>query len=162
MSKKNITMKTISKPIRTLFTLFFVGALLYGGLKEGYVWQTILILGGIFFFYLFSLRKEELGKIKQDNQERENSKKFNEQLEKFICKIYSLASTHGRISQITYHIKEGGHYLTEYDYVVRSKIDNIIKQYIQYPNNNFDHFIPKIQNEILDLPIQPKKKYIGF
>jgi len=43
-------MKKLFDGIGTLITLFLVGAIIFGALKEGYVIQVILVIGVIGFF----------------------------------------------------------------------------------------------------------------
>ena len=156
-------MKKLSDTIGNIVTLFFVCALIYGGLKDGYVVQTILVVGGIIFIiYLFTLREDNILKEQQRKQEKENKEKFDIQFEKFAFKMYGFAYSNDRISRITYDIEEGGDYLTEYDANVCRTINNIIKKQIQYPNINFESVRVTIENEILKLPIKPKSEYVGF
>lgn len=156
-------MKKISDTFGTLVTLFFVCALIYGGLKDGYVVQTILVVGGIIFvLYLFTLRDDNLLREQQRKQEKENKEKFDIQFEKFAVKMYGFTYSNERISRITYDIEEGGDYLTEYDPNVCHTINSIIKKHIQYPNINFESARLNIENEILKLPIKPRKEFVGF
>lgn len=156
-------MKSISEFIGTLCILYIFGMVVYGGIKEGHTGKIILFFGGVFFIiYLFNLREENRAKIEQLEKEKLKLEKFNEELERFKYKIYAFAYGNERINKIIYDIEEGGQYIAEYDKTVRKKIDNIIKQYIQFPNNNFELYLPKIQESILELPKQSKNKYIGF
>ena len=156
-------MKKLSEVISTLVTLFFACAIIYGGLKEGYIWQTILIVGIILFaIYIFSEREDNLAKMQQQKMEKENREKFDEKLKRFAYKMYNFAHHNERISKVTYDIEEGGDYLTEFDKIGCRRIDDIINKHVKYPRENFEYLAPNIQKEILELPKQPKNKYIGF
>jgi hypothetical protein len=156
-------MKNISDFIGTLCILFIVGALVYGGFEEGHAMQTILILGAvILIIYLISIREDNIAKTNKQKQEKESRKKFDEHFENFKHKLYHYAYNNERISRVTFDIEEGGEYLTEYDETIRNRIDNILKQHISFPTSDFEQFLQKIHEAKLDLPKQPKNKYIGF
>lgn len=156
-------MKKISDATSSLVTIFLVCALIYSGLKDGNIVQTILIVGGIIFIlYLLTLRDVNILREQQRKQEKENKAKFDILFENFVFKMYGFAYSNDRISRVTYDIEEGGGYLTEYDANVCRIIDNIINKNIQYPNVNFESVRVNIENEILKLPIKQKMKYVGF
>ena len=156
-------MKSISDFLGTLFTLFIVGAIVYGGIKEGYAMQVILVLGVFFLIiYLSVLREDNIKKVEEQKQDNENRRKFNEDLKKFKYQLYGFAYTNERICHETFDIEEGGQYHSEYNENTRTVIDNIVDKYIKYPCREFDKFLPKIQEDILKLSKQPKSRYIGF
>jgi hypothetical protein len=156
-------MKSISDFLGTLFTLFIAGAIVYGGIKEGYAMQTILILAVFFLIiYLSVLRDDNIKKTEQEKLDKENRKKFDEDLKKYKYQMYGFAYNNERISYETFDIEEGGQYHSEYNKNTRSVIDNIVDKHIQFPNREFQKFSPKIQEDILKLSKQPKSRYIGF
>ncbi len=156
-------MKSISDFLGTLFTLFIAGAIVYGGIKEGYAIQTILVLG-IFFLiiYLSVLRDDNIKKVEEQKLDKENRKKFDEDLKNFKYTLYGFAHTHERICYETFDIEEGGQYHSEYNKSTRNVIDNIVDKHIKYPYRDFNKFLPKIQEDILKLSKQPKNRYVGF
>ena len=156
-------MKSISDFLGTLFTLFIAGAIIYGGIKEGYALQTILVLGVFFLIiYLSVLRDDNIKKVEEQKQDKENRKKFKEDLNKFKYQMYGFAYTNERICYETFDIEEGGQYHSEYNENTRKVIDYIVDKHIKYPCHNFERFLPKIQEDILKLSKQPKSRYIGF
>jgi hypothetical protein len=156
-------MKTITELISTIFVLFILGALVYGGIKDGHAAKTFLIVGIVFvILYLLSVREDNIAKTHQAKIEKENRKKFDENLESFKYKMYQFAFKNERISKITYDIEEGGQYLSEFDKNVCQRIDDIIKRHVIYPKDNFEYMSSKIENEILELQKQPKENFIGF
>ena len=156
-------MKSISDFLGTLFTLFIAGAIVYGGIKEGYAMQTILVLGVFFLIiYLSVLRDDNIKKVEEQKLDKENRKKFDEDLKNFKYKLYGFAHANERICYETYDIEEGGKYHSEYNKNTRNIIDNIVDNQIKYPCRYFDVFLPKIQEDILKLSKQPKKRYVGF
>lgn len=156
-------MKNISDFLGTLFTLFIAGAIVYGGIKEGYAIQTILILAVLFFIiYLSILRDDNIAKTEQLKNDKENRTKFDDELKSFKFKIYGFAYKNEKISIVTYDIEEGGEYLTQYDKNTRDIIDHIVDRHIKYPNRNFNQFLPKIEEEVLKLSKKPKNTFVGF
>lgn len=156
-------MKNISDFLGTLFTLFIAGAIVYGGIKEGYAIQTILILAVLFLIiYLSILRDDNIAKTEQLKNDKENRTKFDEELKSFKFKIYGFAYKNEKISIVTYDIEEGGEYLTQYDKNTRDIIDYIVDRHIKYPNRNFNQFLPKIEEEVLKLSKKPKNTFVGF
>jgi hypothetical protein len=156
-------MKNISDFLGTLFTLFIAGAIVYGGIKEGYAIQTILILAVLFLIiYLSILRDDNIAKTEQMKNDKENRTKFDEELKSFKFKIYGFAYKNEKISIVTYDIEEGGEYLTQYDKNTRDIIDYIVDRHIKYPNRNFNQFLPKIEEEVLKLSKKPQNTFVGF
>ena len=156
-------MKNISNFLGTLFTLFIAGAIVYGGIKEGYAIQTILILAVLFLIiYLSILRDDNIAKMKQLKKDKEDRVKFDEELQSFKFNIYGFAHINEIISIVTYDIEEGWYYLTQYAKNTCDIIDYIVERHIKYPNRNFNQFLPKIEEEVLKLSKKPKNTFVGF
>ena len=157
-------MKKLFDGIGGLITLFFVGAIIFGALKEGYVIQVILVVGVIGFFIWQSVLKDEREeKRRQEIFEKERRDKFNSEVAVVRRKMYSFGYKNDKISMVTYDIEEGGEYLTEYEEYGIKLIDKIIDETIPYPSSILQKHIARIEDEILKLPkVKDKRKYLGF
>jgi hypothetical protein len=156
-------MRAFSDLISGLFTLFFIGAIIYGALKEGYVWQTLLVIGLFaIFLYLWSIREENIEKSIQQKLVAEKKEKYNEKFNAFKVKMYSFAHENERLTLNVYDIEEGGQYLSEFDKDDTKRIDDIIEKHVPFPKENFEQSIAVIKDSILKLSKRSKKSYIGF
>jgi hypothetical protein len=157
-------MKKVFDGIRGLITLFFVSAIIFGALKEGYVIQVILVVVVIgYFIWLSILKDDREEKRRQDILEKQRRDNFNSEVAVVRRKMYSFGYTNDKISMVTYDLEESGEYLTEYEEYGIKIIDKIIDETIPYPSIILQKHIARIEEEILKLPkVKDKRKYLGF